>query len=137
MLYKYSVKISNSSYTQQNQDNVRFSSRAQEYMEYQFTISIYNSIVCKLFRNSGFVFKQEHNKHYYLENQHRSSILQKALIYLFLHHDITMAYGAFKSCRIHRIYELNAHERHHKVVITSGKLEILFKPRVSELWACQ
>ncbi len=45
--------------------------------------------------------------------------------------------GAFKSCRIHRIYELNAHERHHKVVITSGKLEIFFKPRVSELWACQ
>ncbi len=41
--------------------------------------------------------------------------------------------GAFKSCRIHRIYELNAHERHHKVVITSGKLEIFFKPRVSEL----
>ncbi len=26
-----------------------------------------------------------------------------------------------------RIYELNAHERHHKVVITSGKLEIFFK----------
>ncbi len=45
--------------------------------------------------------------------------------------------GAFKSCRIHRIYELNAHERHHKVVITSGKLEIFFKPRVSELGACQ
>ncbi len=48
-----------------------------------------------------------------------------------------MYYGAFKSCRIHRIYELNAHERHHKVVITSGKLEIFFKPRVSELGACQ
>ncbi len=48
-----------------------------------------------------------------------------------------LANGAFKSCRIHRIYELNAHERHHKVVITSGKLEIFFKPRVSELWACQ
>ncbi len=47
------------------------------------------------------------------------------------------AYGAFKSCRIHRIYELNAHERHHKVVITSGNLEIFFKPRVSELGACQ
>ncbi len=46
-------------------------------------------------------------------------------------------YGAFKSCRIHRIYELNAHERHHKVVITSGKLEIFFKLRVSELGACQ
>ncbi len=46
-------------------------------------------------------------------------------------------YGAFKSCRIHRIYELNAHERHHKVVVTSGKLEIFFKPRVSELGACQ
>ncbi len=45
--------------------------------------------------------------------------------------------GAFKSCRIHRIYELNAHERHHKVVITSGKLEIFFKPRVSELGAWQ
>ncbi len=45
--------------------------------------------------------------------------------------------GAFKSCRIHRIYELNAHERHHKVVITSGKLETFFKPRVSELGACQ
>ncbi len=44
-----------------------------------------------------------------------------------------MCYGAFKSCRIHRIYELNAHERHHKVVIMSGKLEIFFKPRVSEL----
>ncbi len=43
----------------------------------------------------------------------------------------------FKSCRIHRIYELNAHERHHKVVVTRGKLEIFFKPRVSELGACQ
>ncbi len=41
--------------------------------------------------------------------------------------------GAFKSCQIHRIYELNAHERHHKVVITSGKLNIFFKPQVSEL----
>ncbi len=39
-------------------------------------------------------------------------------------------YGAFKSCRIHRIYELNALESHHKVVITSGKLKIVFKPRV-------
>ncbi len=45
--------------------------------------------------------------------------------------------GALKSCRIHRIYELNAHERYHKVVITSGKLEIFFKPRVSKLGACQ
>ncbi len=45
--------------------------------------------------------------------------------------------GAFKSCRIHRIYELNAHERHHKVVVTSGKLKIFFKPWVSELGACQ
>ncbi len=42
--------------------------------------------------------------------------------------DEQRSYGAFKSCRIHRIYELNAHERHHKVVITSGKLEIFFKP---------
>ncbi len=47
------------------------------------------------------------------------------------------ANGAFKSCRIHRIYELNAHERHHKVVIMSGKLKIFFKPRVSELGTCQ
>ncbi len=46
-------------------------------------------------------------------------------------------YGAFKSSRIDRIYELKAHERHHKVVIMSGKLEIFFKPRVSELGACQ
>ncbi len=37
---------------------------------------------------------------------------------------------------MNRIYELNAHERHHKVVITSGKLEIFFKPRVSELGTC-
>ncbi len=36
--------------------------------------------------------------------------------------------GAFKSCRIHRIYELNAHERHHKVVITSETLEMFCKP---------
>ncbi len=35
--------------------------------------------------------------------------------------------GEFKSCRIHRIYELNAHERHHKVVIKSGKLFSLRK----------
>ncbi len=27
--------------------------------------------------------------------------------------------------------------RYHKVIITSGKLEIFFKPRVSELGACQ
>ncbi len=33
--------------------------------------------------------------------------------------------GGFKSCRIHRIYELNAHEHHHKVVITSGELNFL------------
>ncbi len=46
-------------------------------------------------------------------------------------------YTPLKSCRIHRIYELNAHERHHKVVIMSGKLEIFFKPPVSELWACR
>ncbi len=35
--------------------------------------------------------------------------------------------------KLHRIYKLNAHERHHKVVITSGKLKMFFKPRVSEL----
>ncbi len=40
-------------------------------------------------------------------------------------------------CQIHRFYELKAHERHHKVVITSGKLDIFFKPWVSELGACQ
>ncbi len=39
--------------------------------------------------------------------------------------------------KIHHIYELNAHEHHYKVVITSGKLRIFFKPRVSELGACQ
>ncbi len=39
------------------------------------------------------------------------------------------SYGAFKSCRINRIYKLNAHEHHHKVIITSGKLEISFKPK--------
>ncbi len=39
--------------------------------------------------------------------------------------------------QIHCIYELNAHECHHKVVITSGKLKIFFKPQVSELGACQ
>ncbi len=49
------------------------------------------------------------------------------------YHTILYFKGAFKSCRIHRIYELNAHERYHKVVITSGKLEIFFKPQVSEL----
>ncbi len=45
--------------------------------------------------------------------------------------------GAFKPCRIHRIYELNSHERHYKVIITTGKLDIFFKHRVSELWVCQ
>ncbi len=45
--------------------------------------------------------------------------------------------GAFKSCRIHRIYELNTLERHYKVIITRGKLYIFFKPQVSELGACQ
>ena len=39
------------------------------------------------------------------------------------------AYGAFKSSRIDRIYELNAHERHHNIVNTSGELGIFFKPR--------
>ncbi len=38
---------------------------------------------------------------------------------------------------LHRIYELNAHEGHHKVVITSVNFEIFCKPRVSELGACQ
>ncbi len=33
--------------------------------------------------------------------------------------------------------QLNAHERHHTVVITSGKLEMFCKPRVSELGECQ
>ncbi len=41
--------------------------------------------------------------------------------------------GAFKPCRIHRLYELNSHERHYKVIITTGKLDIFFKHRVSEL----
>ncbi len=45
---------------------------------------------------------------------------------------------AFKSCRIDRIYELDIHERHNKVVVMSGNLKIVFKkPRVSELGACQ
>ncbi len=35
---------------------------------------------------------------------------------------------AFKSYRIHRFYELNAHERYQKVVFKSGKLKIVFKP---------
>ncbi len=47
------------------------------------------------------------------------------------------ANGAFESCLIDHLYELNAHERHHKVVVNSEKLNIFFKPRVSESWACQ
>ncbi len=43
-----------------------------------------------------------------------------------------MSHGAFKSCQIHCIYELIAHIRHHKVIITSGKLNIFFKPRFSK-----
>ncbi len=31
------------------------------------------------------------------------------------------ANGVFESCLIDRIYELNAHERHHKVVVKSEK----------------
>ncbi len=49
-------------------------------------------------------------------------------------------YFAFKSCRIYHIYELIAHEHHHNVVIMSGKLfkwSFFFKPRGSELGACQ
>jgi len=37
--------------------------------------------------------------------------------------------AAFKSSRIDRNYELNALERHHNVVNTSGELGIFFKPR--------
>ncbi len=48
-------------------------------------------------------------------------------------HNCLQANGAFKSCRLHHIYELNAHERHQKVVTTSGKLQISFKPRVSRI----
>ena len=39
------------------------------------------------------------------------------------------AYGAFKSSRIDRKYELNTLEHHHNVVNTSGELGIFFKPR--------
>ncbi len=31
--------------------------------------------------------------------------------------------GGFMSCRTDCIYELNAHERHYKVVITSGEFK--------------
>jgi len=34
----------------------------------------------------------------------------------------------FKLCRKDCIYELNAHECHHKVVYTSGKLRVSFDP---------
>ncbi len=53
------------------------------------------------------------------------------------HFERQLTYGAFKSCQIDRIYELKAQERHHKVVITSGKLKIYFKSRVCELGVCQ
>ncbi len=43
--------------------------------------------------------------------------------------------GVFKSCQIDCIFELNAHARHHRVVISGGRLQIFFKPRVSELGA--
>lgn len=32
-----------------------------------------------------------------------------------------------------QIFELEAHERYHKVVITSGKLRIVFELRISDL----
>ena len=35
----------------------------------------------------------------------------------------------FKSYQKNRVYELNAHERHHNIVNTSGELGIFFKPR--------
>lgn len=31
--------------------------------------------------------------------------------------------GVFKSCQIDHIYEFNAHEHHHKIVITSGETQ--------------
>jgi len=34
------------------------------------------------------------------------------------------------------IYQLNAHERHHKVVNMNGKLGIFFKPRRLRVGAC-
>ncbi len=52
-----------------------------------------------------------------------------------MHQGFYKNYAAFNSCRIDRIYELNAHERHHKDIITSGILKIFFKPWVSELGA--
>jgi len=40
------------------------------------------------------------------------------------------------SSHVRKIYELNAHECHHTVVITSEKPGSYFKPRVSELESC-
>lgn len=44
-----------------------------------------------------------------------------------------MTHGTFKSCWTDRIYELNAHKRHHKVFIMSGKLEFPSWGHVSEI----
>ncbi len=45
-----------------------------------------------------------------------------------MHQGFYKNYAAFNSCRIDRIYELNAHERHHKDIITSGILKLSLSP---------